>query len=116
MPNDQSGRAVNVGDVVSLKGTVQTITDDPNYINCTVLVEQLMPPTGIPTTLQLNTTQVALEKPAAVPPPPPGVLAQPGPGGAGVVGVVGGVGVVGVQQQPPYPGYGPYYGTGPTTG
>lgn len=72
--NDQYGRPVSVGDTVSLKGSVVDLLDDPNYINCTVLLSQQMPPSGMQLRIDLNTQQVVKEGPSEPPPmrqPPP---------------------------------------------
>lgn len=58
MPNDQFGREVAVGDTVIVRGQVTKVLEDPGYINCTVQVQQPMPPAGTIVNLQLNTQQV----------------------------------------------------------
>lgn len=63
MPNDQFGRAVNVGDAVVIKGSVTHVLDNPNYLNCTVQLAQQLPPAGSETQIQLNTAQLELDKP-----------------------------------------------------
>src|SRR5215471_2518006 len=58
MPNDQFGRPVAVGDKVLIKGSLVAVEDNPNYLNCTVKLEQAMPPSGAETQLKLNTVQL----------------------------------------------------------
>jgi|SRR6516225_8238476 hypothetical protein len=109
MPNDQNGNPLKVGDTVLVKGTVETLVEDPNYINCTVKCTELMPPTGAPITLQLNTSMVQKEQtgPVLPAPAPPGGLAPAPPG----------VQLPAPAPPPPYgqPGYGqPGYWSGTT--
>jgi hypothetical protein len=58
MANDQFGRPLVAGDTVTIQGQVVKVLDDPNYINCTVQLAQLMPPAGTQVNVQLNTAQV----------------------------------------------------------
>lgn len=58
MPNDQYGRPVKVGDSVIIRGTVETVDENPNYINCTVKLDEPMPPSGAEVKVQLNSAQV----------------------------------------------------------
>lgn len=58
MPHDQYGRPISVGDTVTLKGSLVDLLDDPNYINCTVQLDQQMPPGGTELRIDLNTQQV----------------------------------------------------------
>jgi hypothetical protein len=67
MPNDQFGRPVKVGDQVTIKGEVVKVSDDPNFLNCTVKLAHTLPPTNSEVNLTLNTAQLELEK--AAPPP-----------------------------------------------
>lgn len=72
--NDQYGRPVFVGDTVTIKGSLIDLLDDPDYINCTVLLDQQMPPSGTQVRIDLNTQQVVKEGPGEPPPmpqPPP---------------------------------------------
>jgi hypothetical protein len=69
MPNDQYGRPVAVGDTVTIKGSLVHVSPDPNFLNCTVKLAVLLPPSGTETTLQLNTAQ--LEKASGGTPPKP---------------------------------------------
>jgi|SRR5215475_2454896 len=72
MLNDQYGRQVSVGDTVTIQGSLVDLLDDPNYINCTVLLDRSMPPSGIETRVDLNTQQVVKNGPGIplVPPIP----------------------------------------------
>lgn len=63
MPNDKFGRPIKVGDEVVIKGTVETVTEDPNYINCTVKLDEPMPPSGAEVRVQVNTAQLEDETP-----------------------------------------------------
>jgi|SRR5215475_1585706 len=56
--NDQYGREVLLGDTVTLKGSVVDLLDDPNYKNCTVLLDSQMPPSGAQVRIDLNTQQL----------------------------------------------------------
>jgi hypothetical protein len=56
--HDQFGRNIFRGDTVVLTGRVIDLIDDPNYINCTVLLDREMPPSGMQIRLDLNTVQV----------------------------------------------------------
>lgn len=67
MPNDQFGRPVKVGDPVTLKGKVTKVTEEPNYINCTVQLDIPMPPAGTEVSINLNTAQLEDDAPAASP-------------------------------------------------
>lgn len=67
MPNDQFGKPVSVGDAVIIKGTVESVTEDPNYINCTVLLDEQMPPSGAEVRVQINTAQLEDQAPAPEP-------------------------------------------------
>lgn len=58
MPNDQFGKPVHVGDPVIIKGVVESVEENPNYINCTVLLDEQMPPSGAEVRVQLNTAQL----------------------------------------------------------
>ena len=58
MPNDQFGRPIAVGDTVTMTGEVTKVVEDPNFVNCTVNLQQSMPPSGTETNLQLNTAQL----------------------------------------------------------
>lgn len=58
MPNDVFGKPVSVGDAVIIKGTVESVTEDPNYVNCTVLLDEQMPPSGAEVRIQVNTAQL----------------------------------------------------------
>ena len=81
MPNDQYGRPISVGDTVTIKGEVIKVLDDPNFLNCTVKLAALLPPSGTETTVQLNTAQ--LEKTSTsthTPPAHPGGGQPQGPG------------------------------------
>jgi len=65
---------VAVGDKVLIKDSLVAVEDNPNYLNCTVKLEQAMPPSGAETQLKLNTVQ--LEK--AGPPKAQPLEAAPG--------------------------------------
>lgn len=56
--NDQYGRKILLGDSVTIQGTVTDLLENPNGINCTVELQQQMPPTGAQTKLDLNTQQL----------------------------------------------------------
>lgn len=76
MANDQYGREIHVGDPVSIQGKVESLTGDPNGANCTVRLNELMPPSGAETRIVVNTAQIVnLEVPpepgAREPEPPP---------------------------------------------
>lgn len=58
MPNDQFGKPVHVGDPVIIKGVVESVEESPNYVNCTVLLDERMPPSGAEVRVQLNTAQL----------------------------------------------------------
>jgi len=87
MPNDQFGRPVKVGDKVIIKAEVLKVSDDPNFLNCTVKLAQQMPPGGTETQMQLNTAQMENQsagqeggaKPPQKPPQPPPPQPQPPP-------------------------------------
>lgn len=64
---DQYGRPVFLGDTVTLKGQITDIIENPNYINCTVRLDQPMPPSGAPFSLFLNTAQLVKDGPADPP-------------------------------------------------
>jgi hypothetical protein len=68
MPKDQFGRPIHEGDAVIIKGTVASLTDDPNFLNCTVKLNEPQPPGNRETKLQLNTAQ--LERDMEVSPMP----------------------------------------------
>lgn len=55
---DQYGHPVWQGDTVTIKGKVIDILEDPNYINCTVKLDQQLPPSGAEIQINLNTLQV----------------------------------------------------------
>jgi hypothetical protein len=55
---DEFGRDLNVNDAVIIKGTISALTGDPNYLNCTVKLNQLQPPAQSETHLELNTAQL----------------------------------------------------------
>lgn len=71
--NDQFGRRIFRGDTVTLSGRVIDLVEDPNYVNCTVLLDQQMPPGGMQIRLDLNTVQVTKTNPGLVPEPVPQV-------------------------------------------
>jgi hypothetical protein len=102
MPSlDQYGRTLNVGDHVIIHGTIDSLTGDPNYSNCTVKLDQLMPPSNSETKLQMNTAQLERDmtlspEPAATQLPAQTQQAQQGY----------------YPQYPGYPGYQAGYMTG----
>jgi hypothetical protein len=65
MQHDQYGRPLAVGDAVTVKGSLVSITDEPNYINCEVKLDQPMPPSGAEVKIQINTKQVVKDVPAS---------------------------------------------------
>jgi hypothetical protein len=48
---------------VIIRGKLTTVLDDPNYVNCTVQLNQQMPPSGAETNLQMNTAQIEKDEP-----------------------------------------------------
>lgn len=68
--HDQFGRRIFRGDTVTLTGRVIDLIDDPNYVNCTVLVDRDMPPSGVQIRLDLNTAQVTKVGPGQAMEPP----------------------------------------------
>lgn len=64
---DKHGSLVKVGDVVTFEGTVESIVDDPNYVNCTVLLTETMPPSGAQVRVKCNTAQLTDTMPQAEP-------------------------------------------------
>lgn len=70
---DLYGNPVSVGDAVTITGTIDSLADDQdniNYVNCVVLLDQPMPPSGAQTRLPCNTTQLIdnTDQPATGPP------------------------------------------------
>ena len=55
---DQYGSPISLGDTVSISGAVVDLVDNPNYVNCTVLLDRQMPPSGTQVRLDCNTQQV----------------------------------------------------------
>ena len=47
-----------MGDAVTIKGEVTQVSEDPNFVNCTVKLMQTMPPSGAEINLPLNTAQL----------------------------------------------------------
>lgn len=68
MANDQFGREVAVGTNVYLTGTVTSLTGGNDFINCTVTLDNTMPPSGAETELSVNTAQLVLLDPGQVAP------------------------------------------------
>jgi len=58
---DQFGRSIAVGDQVTITGSLIDLIEDPNYINCTVQLDQQMPPSGAQVRIDLNTQQLVLK-------------------------------------------------------
>ena len=58
MPLDQNGEPLAVGDRVTIPATIKSVTEDPNFVNCTVELEYRLPPTNSVTTESLNSRQV----------------------------------------------------------
>lgn len=79
MPNDVFGRPVSVGDMVTVKGTVESVTEDPNYVNCTVLLVEQMPPSGAEVRIQVNTAQLEDQTSAQPEPKAPKPAFEPKP-------------------------------------
>lgn len=67
MPNDQFGNPVAVGDTVTVAGVLTVVDENPTYLNCTVLLDQPLPPTMSETNIRLNTQQVVKQPPSAEP-------------------------------------------------
>ena len=71
MMHDQYGRTIFRGDTVALTGRVVDLLDDePDYVNCTVQLDQQMPPSGATIRLDLNTMQVVKTAPGEQIQPP----------------------------------------------
>jgi hypothetical protein len=87
MPLDEFGRNVSVGDQVSLTGIVESLTDGVDFVNCAVLLDNVMPPTGAQTRISLNTAQLVLTNPtpAVLNPQSADVGPSSGAGGFSVV-------------------------------
>lgn len=65
---DQYGRPVWRGDTVTLTGTViDSIPYQPEWVNCTVLLDQGMPPAGTQVKVNLNSQQVVKQGPGELP-------------------------------------------------
>lgn len=67
MLHDQNGSPVWQGDTVIIKGHVIDVIEDPNYLNCTVQLDQQLPPSGAQMKIDLNTQQVVKQGPADPP-------------------------------------------------
>lgn len=65
--NDQYGRPVWEGDTVIIQGKVIDLVEDPNYINCTVQLDQQLPPSGAQLRVDLNTQQLVKQGPEQPP-------------------------------------------------
>ena len=61
------GSPVWKGDTVIIKGKVIDIAEDPNYLNCTVQLDQQLPPSGAQMKIDLNTQQVVKQGPGQPP-------------------------------------------------
>ncbi len=71
--NDSLGNELSRGDTVTLTGRVLDVTEDPNFLNCTVQLAKPMPPTGAQIKINLNTAMLTREgegKPPYIPPLP----------------------------------------------
>lgn len=53
-----------VGDTVTIKGKLTAVSENPNYLNCTVQLDQQLPPSGSEMTIQLNTQQLVKDEEA----------------------------------------------------
>lgn len=67
---DQYGRTIARGDTVAFTGRVVDLYNDPDYVNCTVLLDQHMPPSGMQLRLDCNTMQLVKTTPGQQPTPP----------------------------------------------
>ena len=65
--NDQYGRPVWQGDSVTIQGKIIDIVEDPNYLNCTVQLDQQLPPSGAQVKVDLNTQQLVKQGPEQPP-------------------------------------------------
>lgn len=69
--NDQYGRRVVPGDIVTFSGQVISVLPTENYINCTVRLSQEMPPSGMQFLLDCNTRQLTKVSAGTLPPEEP---------------------------------------------
>lgn len=56
-----------VGDAVTIKGKLTAVSENPNYLNCSVLLDQQLPPSGSEMTINLNTQQLVKDEEASAP-------------------------------------------------
>lgn len=65
---DQYGRQIWQGDTVVLKGSIVDLLEgQQNYINCTVLLDQQLPPSGTQVYVDLNSQQLIKQGPGQPP-------------------------------------------------
>lgn len=67
MPNDLHGRPLALNDTVIIKGTVFSMAEDLNYLNCVVQLAEPLPPTGADHKISVNSKQIEKDVPVAVP-------------------------------------------------
>lgn len=58
MLNDLYGRPLAVGDAVCIKGCVISLSEDVDFINCVIKLDEPMPPSGAEVKVQLNSRQI----------------------------------------------------------
>jgi hypothetical protein len=61
MPHDRNGQALKVGDRVTVKGTVTSVSPGPDYCNITVETDEVMFPGTSRTSISLNARQVEFQ-------------------------------------------------------
>lgn len=70
MPHDRKGNLIAVGDKVFVPATVTSVQAGDNYCNCSLVLDEKMPPDNTETAFQaLNTRQVQKYDGTTVPPP-----------------------------------------------